>query len=117
MGTNFTMVRGDNVSLSGIATLSGEPYSLALCSLWFTAKYRYTDDDETAVFQKTIGDGITVTNPTAGLFIVEIVPDDTEPVAKARTILVWDLQLMDGSGKIYTLNSGNLIINPDVTNT
>ena len=117
MGTNFTMTRGDTVSLSGTATLSGDPYDLAGCSLWFTAKNKYTDDDPAAVFQKSIGDGITVTSAAQGLFVVVISPGDTEAVAKSRTILVWDLQLMDGSGNIYTLNSGNLVINPDVTNT
>lgn len=116
MGQNFTMTRGNNVSLSGTATLSGDPYNLGGCSLYFTAKYRFTDDDSAAVFQKSIGNGISITVPTAGLFTVAIVPADTLAVAKARTILVWDLELVDGSGQVYTINSGNLVINPDVTN-
>jgi hypothetical protein len=116
MGTNFTMTRGNNVTLSGTATLSGDPYELGGCLLWFTAKYRYTDADLDAVFQKSIGSGITITNPTQGLFTVAILPADTLAVAKARTVLVWDLQVQDGSGKVYTLNSGSIVINPDVTN-
>ena len=113
---NFTMTRMDDVSLSGTATLSGSPYALGGCSLWFTAKRKYTDADSAAIFQKSIGSGITVTNPTQGLFVIEIAPADTTAVEKVKTILVWDLQLRDSSGKTYTIASGNLIINPDVTN-
>jgi hypothetical protein len=113
---NFTMTRMDNVSLSGTATLSGSPYDLGGCSLWFTAKKKYTDADSAAIFQKSIGAGITVTSSTQGLFVVAIATTDTEAVDKVKTILVWDLQLRDSSSKTYTMASGNLIINPDVTN-
>jgi len=110
------MTRGDNVGFSGNATLEGEPYDLAGCLLYFTAKRQYTDADSAAIFQKSVGSGITITNPTQGLFTVAIAPLDTAALSKVKTILVWDLQLQDGSGKIYTLAQGNLVVNPDVTN-
>lgn len=114
---NFTVTRGDNFGFAGTATLSDSPYDLASCTLWFTAKNKYTDLDVDAVFQKTIGDGITVTNPTQGLFTVSVLPADTADVSRVKTILYWDLQLKDADGKIFTIASGNLIINPDVTIT
>lgn len=113
---NFTMTRGNDVSLSGTATLSGDPYDLSGCSLYFTAKRRFTDDDSAAIFQKSVGSGITITSAAQGLFVVAIGSDDTISVEKVKTILVWDLELHDSAGKIYTIASGNLVINPDVTN-
>jgi hypothetical protein len=116
MSVNFTMTRGDDVSWACTATLSGDPYDLASCALYFTGKSKFTDDDASAIFQKSIGDGIVVTNPTQGLFTVSLVPGDTTALSKVRTMLVWDLELVDSAGKTYTLNSGNLVVNPDVTN-
>jgi hypothetical protein len=115
MSTNFTITRGDSVSWSVVITLDGVPFNLAGCLLWFTAKTKYTDPDVSAIFQKTIGDGITVTTPANGLATIDIVPDDTSALSEVKTVLFWDLQLKDGSDNIYTINSGNLIVNPDVT--
>jgi hypothetical protein len=113
---NFTMTRGNNVSLSGTATLSDDPYDLTSCTLYFTAKRKFTDEDSAAIFQKSIGDGITITSAAQGLFVVAIASEDTIALEKVKTILVWDLELHDSSSKIYTIASGNLVVNPDVTN-
>lgn len=112
---NFTITRGDSRTLSGAVTLSGEPFNLTSCDIWFTVKYRYTDDDDDAVFQKTVGDGITVTNPTAGLITIDINPADTEDIPKVKTILVYDLQIKNSGGSKWTSASGNIVVNPDVT--
>jgi hypothetical protein len=112
---NFTMTRGDTVILSGTTTLGGDPYDLTGATLVFTAKSRYTDADEDAIFQKTEGDGITVVSAAQGLFTVEIEPDDTADVPKVKTVLFWDTQVTDSESKKYTIASGKLIINPDVT--
>lgn len=113
---NLTMTRGDSRTLSGSVTLSGDPYDLAGCSIWFTAKYRYTDADASAVFQKTIGSGITVTNPTQGLITITIDPADTALIAKVKTVLVFDIQIQTSGGSKWSAASGNLVITPDVTN-
>lgn len=112
---NFTMTRGDTVILSGTTTLGGDPYDLSGATLLFTAKNRYTDDDADAVFQKSVGDGITVVSAAQGLFTVEIEPDDTADVPKVQTVLFWDTQVVDSESKKYTIASGKLIIKPDVT--
>ena len=115
MSVNFAMTRGDTVSFSIAVTLSGAPFDLSSCSLWFTAKNKFTDLDNAAVFQKTIGNGIVVTNAVQGLATVTILPADTNSLSLIKTILFWDLQLKDSSNNIYTINSGNLIVSPDVT--
>lgn len=112
---NFTMTRGDTVQFSVVVTLDDVAYDLTDCSLWFTAKYKYTDDDDDAVFQKTLGDGITVTSAPQGLAAIVISPTDTDALSLIKTVLFWDLQLVDDSGNVYTIASGNLIVNPDVT--
>jgi hypothetical protein len=115
---NFSMTRGDSVSWAGTATLSSSPYDLTgILGMSFTAKNKTTDTDANAVFKKTIGDGITVTSAAQGLFTVAILPADTASVSKVKTILVWDLEVVDSGGNVYTLNSGNLVINPDVTSS
>ena len=117
MPTNFTITRGDTWSLSGSATLGGDPYDLAGCTLYFTVKYKHTDSEEDAVFQKSTGSGITHTNPTNGLYTVSANPADTTGLTKTRQVLVWDCQLVTAGGAKYTLNYGNLVVLPDVTNT
>jgi hypothetical protein len=113
---NFTFTRGDTVVLSGSVTFGGDPYNLAGATIWCTAKSRFTDADEDAIFQKTIGSGIVIVNAAAGLYTITIDPADTVDLAKVKNILVYDVQLKDADNKVFTIASGNLIINPDVTN-
>lgn len=112
---DFTLYRGDTVELNIVVTASGSAYSLTGRSLWFTAKYAYKDADAAAVFQKTIGNGITVTSASGGLATVKILATDTSSLPSSKTLLVYDLQCKDPSGNIYTLASGNLVFLPDVT--
>ena len=111
--TDLIIFRGNTVSLSVTVTASGSVYNLTGCSLTFTAKIKYTDTS--AVFQKTIGNGITVTTPTSGLVTIVISPSDTLSLSNAKQMLVYDLEAVDGSGNVYTLASGNLIVYPKVT--
>ena len=115
MSINFAMTRGDTVSFNIAVTLSGAPFDLAGCSLWFTGKNKFTDPDNAAIFQKTISHGIVVTNSTQGLATVTLLPADTISLSLVKTILFWDLQLKDSGNNIYTINSGNLIVSPDIT--
>jgi len=115
--TDFTITRGDTVTLNVAATASGAYYPLIGAQVWFTAKYNYSDPDALAVFQKTIGSGIAVTDPVKGLMTMVILPADTAGVASVKVILVYDIQIEDFSGNVYTVASGNLIVVPDVTIT
>ena len=113
--TDFTIYRGDTVDLNINLIASGSPYSLIGASIWFTAKTSYALPDSLAQFQKTIGVGITVTDAAHGVFTVRISPADTSGLGNSKTQLVYDCQVKDAVGKIYTVASGNLIILPDVT--
>lgn len=113
--TDFTLHRGDTVDLSFTVTASGAAYSLVGCSIWFTAKTSYALADTLATFQKKLGSGITITNAAGGTFTVRISPSDTSILGNAKTLLLYDCQIKDSSGNIYTIASGNLIFIPDVT--
>lgn len=113
--SDFTLSRGDTVDLSVVVTANGSPYSLVGCYIWFTAKTSYNLGDSGAVFQKTIGSGITVTSAANGRFTVRINPSDTSGLGNSKVLLVYDCQIRDASGSIFTIASGNLIFVPDVT--
>lgn len=84
--------------------------------IWFTAKNKFADADASAVFQRTIANGgITVTNAIQGRFTVSIVPANTSSLGNTAVVLVYDLQVKISTGAIYTLDSGTLVVSPDVT--
>jgi hypothetical protein len=117
MSTDFTMTRGDTVNLAAVVTQNGLPYPLTGCQMWFTAKNYYTDPDASAVFQHTIGSGITIIDATKGWAQLVISPADTAPLPASKTLLVWDLEIVDSSGNVFTAASGSILVTPDVTIT
>lgn len=113
----LSMYRGDTALFPFAVTDSAGAYNIAGASFWFTAKKTPCDADVSAVFQKTLADGITVTNAAAGLGQVELAEADTNTLPCSRTILTYDLQMKTAAGKVYTLAYGKLTVNPDVTVT
>lgn len=113
--TDFTITRGDTISLTVVVTASGAIYPLIGVQMWFTAKNSLNDPDSAAVFQKTVGSGIVITGPTLGQATITILPADTAGLPSSKTLLVYDLQIEDSNGQVYTAASGNLIVVPDVT--
>lgn len=98
----ITMVRGDTLSF-GI-----EVTGAVLDSAYFTVKESYTD--ETNVFQKTLGNGITLVEERK--YAVRIAPADTEDIEVRK--YVYDLQIGVGDD-IYTVLRGVLDVLADVT--
>lgn len=113
--TVLTITRGDDVTLDIFLTDKGQPVDLTGAQLWWTAKRRHIDLDSLAVIQKTLGAGITITQPTQGKAEVALVPNDT--AALESIALWWDLQGKDGAGKVRTLAAGRLVVEADVTRT
>lgn len=112
---DFIIYRGDTPTFNVAVTWGGEVFPLTGCSMWFTAKYAYADDDADAVFQKTIGDGITVTNAGCGEAEITLSSSDTSSLSSSKVMLVYDLQIRNAEGKIYTVAYGNIVVLPDVT--
>lgn len=112
--SRLAMTRGDSAVFTVTLTdEAGDALNLAGLVLTFTAKRRHADADEDAVFQKTVGAGITVTNEAGGVAEIAVDPEDTAALGTLR-YLVWDLQVEDGTD-VRTPLSGRLVISPDVT--
>jgi len=64
----------------------------------FTVKEQVTDADEHILFEKTLGDGITIVDD--GSIDVTIVGADTAGIATETAHLVYDLQVVTKSGQV-----------------
>ena len=117
--TDFTMTRGDShVMTVSVLNSDGTAQDLTDVDLWFTAKRRHSDSDDRAILAySTDLDGIEITDAAAGLAEVTIEAGDTADLPGNRTVLVWDLQGVDGAGTVITLAQGKLRILADVTQT
>ena len=93
-------------------TVGGNPVDLTDAGLWFTAKTSPTST--AAVFQKTLGQGITVTDPANGAGMIALAPGDTSGLATRQLQLYFDLELETG-GAVFTVAAGKLVVIPDVT--
>ena len=98
------MVRGDSLSFG--VELEGLDQDLDFA--YFTCKKSY--DDENAVFQKSIGDGIYKLSQDH--YGVRIAPDDTENVVPDE--YYYDLKIGVNSD-VFTILRGVLDIYPDAT--
>lgn len=93
---------------------AGAALNITDASIWFTAKRSRSDADADAVFQLTIGAGITVTNAVGGLATAEVTPGHTDDIT-IWTLLYYDIQIKDSTGKTYTVEEGTIAVIPDTT--
>jgi len=84
--------------------------------VWMTAKSALADADP-GVFQKTIGDGVTVIDEPSGTIQVDLEPTDTSALEAKTNRLFYDVQVEDVDNKVTTHLSGRLIVRADVTTT
>lgn len=114
---SFDMVRGDTRTITITASNpDSTPYVLTGKTVRFTAKRKITDADTDAVISKVSGSGITVmSNPNDNKAVIAILPADTDFITN-KIRLMCDVQIKDGSN-VYTVATGTLTINPDVTRT
>ena len=113
MNQQLEMYRGNSTEWDVTVTQNFLPVDLAGASLWFTAKT--SKDSPTEVFQKTIGDGITVTDEPGGMIRIKMAPIDTSNLAAATISLHYDLEIETAGGDVYNLADGRLIVKPDIT--
>jgi len=112
--TMLTMTRGDTRAFDLEVTFNGNPVTIdETVGLRFTAKRRYSDPDDYAVIAKELGSGLEAGE--AGHVTLTIAPGDT--VDLERRVLVWDVELTDPEENVYTVASGTLHVDPDVSRT
>lgn len=117
MAVNLNMKRGDTLSFTLTVTQSGAAYNLTGASIRMTAKWAYGDADNAAVFTRTIGSGITVASPATGIATVALTAANTSSLPANPVQLVYDIQVTDSSGNIFTVVDGLLTVTPDVSIT
>jgi hypothetical protein len=109
------MQRGDTPIFDiAVVDVNGDPLDVSSAYVWFTAKYNYGDLDDDAVFQKTVGNGIFLTNSAYGEMSIQLDSSDTAAILD-KTRLKYDVQIKDISGSVYTVATGLLSVEPDVT--
>jgi hypothetical protein len=108
----LTMFRGKTVVFDFSVTLCGNPVDLTGAGLWFTAKT--SPGASSVVFQKTVGQGITLTDTPGGTGVIELVPGDTQGLGARTVRLYFDLEV-EISASVYTVAAGRLVVEPDLT--
>jgi len=114
--TTLRLVRGDTLALDlAVLKPDGTPQPISGSTIRFTAKARHSDLDAAAILAGSTVDGkVVITDAPGGLAEVTIPAAETAPVAPQS--LYWDVQITAGT-ITRTLDSGLLIIEPDVTIT
>jgi len=123
------MRRGDSLifPVQVVKTTPGgsmAPQDLTGWFLWCTIKRTVSDPDPLAVAQVTTapssvpaGGSLALLVATAGQAQVSIPPIATRGFPDGRVRLVYDVQGKDGAGNIFTVEVGEIEVEPDVTNS
>jgi hypothetical protein len=117
---NIRMIRGDTLKFDfTVLDDQNDPINLTNAELRFTAKWRFSDADASAVIRKDnlLLGGITVTDAVNGKAQLKTLPGDTSGLPAYKTELYYDIQVETSLGEVYTPLRGILIIEPDATIT
>lgn len=115
-----TMFRGDSFVFE-VQVLQADgcsPQNITGWEAWFTAKEHYAVPDVQATIR--LGTtlplvGIVITSPFEGKMEIVVPPSATVNAPDTPLCLVYDVQVKDGAGRIFTVELGTLTIRPDVT--
>lgn len=107
MAADHEMVQGDTVALDfSIVDAAGDAVDLTGAGIrWQMAR----SVRATAILEKAIGDGITVTSATGGAFTVALDPEDTIGLTGS---FYFEVEIIDASGNVSTPRSGTISIIP-----
>jgi hypothetical protein len=115
-----TMFRGDSFVFD-VQVLQDDgcsPQNITGWTAWFTAKEHYAVPDATASIRLGTASpltGIVITSPTEGKLEIVVPPQSTVNFPDTTMCLVYDVQVKDGAGRVFTVELGTLSVRPDVT--
>lgn len=110
---DITILRGDDQTVRfTITTSAGAVQNVTGWSFSFTVKASLDDVIGSALFQKTVGSGITLTTPASGIVDVALSSSDTSGLAGNY---YYDLEGIDGSGLRHTVRLARFSVRKDVT--
>lgn len=102
----ITMVKGDTLSF-GVELADEYGHAVDITDAVFIAKKNYTD--ATAVFEKTLGSGIT--KVADGVYTVRVAPSDTASAEAGR--YYYQFKVIKSSD-VYTIMRGIIELEPEV---
>lgn len=116
------MTRGDTLEIKLVVrdSVTGAAIAVPGWTFWFTVKRFVSDPDEYAIFAAKTGDGsggIVVTDVNLGAITATMPAIRTRLFPDTPTKLLYDVQAMDPLGKVSTIDSGTIKIDPgsDIT--
>lgn len=116
-----TMFRGDTLAFTVQVNdpTTGAPRNLAGWKFYFTVKRFAADPDQNAVFQDNTASGsgaVAIVAPAAlGQVAVSMPAAKTVLFPDTPTTLVYDVEGIDASGNVSTVEGGTIKVTPDVT--
>lgn len=120
LNQKLKMTRGDTPTWEGQVRDPDNQYlpkNITGCTLTFTAKRDVDDSDANAVIQKTVGNGLTITTPSAGIFVLgPLLPADTQSLPNENIGLVFDIEMVLG-GNVSTVAKGVLYVDAEATDS
>lgn len=119
MSNHIELPRLDSRTFACTVTTDGVAQPLGSCYIVFTVKETYSQTDGQALFQLTIGNGISFTDTTSGKYDLIIGSTLTSGVTKTNKNVnyVFDHKIQLPSGTIKTMESGDFVVKPAVTDT
>lgn len=115
--TDFAMFRGDTATFRvTVKEVGSSDYmDLTGCTMYFTGKTKTTQSDDDAVFKKSSpSGGIDIDAGTGGTATITLEPSDTNTLTK-KTKLFYDVSVTDAFSNVFTVQSGILTVNEDIT--
>jgi hypothetical protein len=112
---NLRMRWGEEPAWLVTVTDDGAVVDITGGTMRFTAKISDRDPDSAAVFSKTTGDGIILTEPTLGEATVTLVDTDTTGLAPGRRHLLRYDCWLTLSGQSVVVAYGTLLVEPAVS--
>jgi len=119
MSSHIRVARLEGRKYNCTVTTDGVAQNLAGCYLTFTVKQLLSHTDGQALFQLSIGSGITVTDTTGGAYDLTIHSTATSNVTKSgkNETYYFDHRIQLPSGRIKVMEEGDFVVTPNVTDT
>lgn len=111
---NLEMTRGDTLPFQVIVKNAGNAIDITGYSFRMTARYAI---GEAVVFTLTSPGQISITNAASGIINVTVPPSATSSLAPREYRLAYDIQAYSSAQTIYTVCSGTIVVDPDVSIT
>ena len=116
---NRSMQRGDSFAWNVAAlTQAGAVIDMTGGTWRFTAKWNTADADNAAAFSLVVAAGeIVVISAALGTATINIGPSKTSSLPAHKFTLFYDVQATTSASAVYTIETGKLTVNCDVTRT